>query len=217
MKHLLLLLFTAIPYFTAAQNGYVALEADGYLMFSIDSLETYTNVTLKGKKPLQYRITLVDEVTALLSQNIKGSYIVQDTIPCDVNNWQWQENAPIVSSFRVTDFNNDGHQDLVCINEMAAHGNAYTQIFLNSAKDERLVKLIDAETNNDYFSNPEYDDRRKILITSESGGIYGYTTTKYRIIKNHAQPFERTVAEPGEDEFIERNYTYKNGNWISVK
>lgn len=225
MKHFLLLIIAALPTLLLAQNkskanGSVALQDEGYIMFAVDSTEILLPVefTLTGKKPLHYRISFKDQSSFLLSQNINGRYVVQDTLLCDTNYWQWQENRPVVSSFRITDFDADGNQDLVYVASVGGHGDMLTVIYLNNPKQGKLVLLADINGNSDFLVNPEYDAKKKLLTTYASGGMHGYSNETYKLKNQVAEPIERIEAEfTDESQTVERRYKYQNGEWVLIK
>lgn len=225
MKHFLLLLLAALPTLLLAQtkskpNGSVALQQEGYIMFAVDSIEILLPVefTLTGKKPLHYRISFKDQSSFLLSQNINGRYMVQDTLLCDTNYWQWQENRPVVSSFRITDFDADGNQDFVYVSTVSGHGDMATGIYLNDPGQGRLVLLTDTDGNAEFLVNPEYDAKNKILTTSVSGGMKGHFNTTYKLKNNAAEPLEHIKVEFTDDgQTVESRYKYKNGEWVLIK
>jgi hypothetical protein len=197
-------------------NGFVGLEQDGYIMFAADTLynDNYTDFTLNGQQPLAYRIKLVDAYTALLSHYVNGSYVVQDTLECNVDEWNWMEGWPLVSPFQVIDYNHDGNEDLIYSPYLMV-ANVSTIIYINDPKTGKLVRLYDPAEGLSEFTNVSYDADKKILSTSVYGGLRGiHTNCTYRLEGIMVIPLTKTEFDhTDENQPLERTYTYKNGEW----
>jgi len=213
-------------------NGYVALEKDGYVMFGFEDIfdpqtggldfkaqEIWQNITLKGKTPLEYQLKVVDAGTALMLQNIDKAWVVRDTILCSTDTWTLMEGWPLVSSFRVTDFDKDGNEDLMYTDVSGGHNALTTLIYLNHPKTGRLVKLYNTADATYLWDDPQYDAKNKTVTTSVSGGLHGiHINTTYKLKKATAIPLTKTeIDHTDENVGIERNYKYKDRHWKLVK
>jgi len=228
-----LLLFLALPFTLLAQdpepNGYVALEKEGYIMFGYEDMvdgmtdevdfknqDIATDFVLQGKKPIEYRIKLEDNETGILLRKGNDGWIIQDTLVTEADLWEWREGWPLVSPFRVIDFDNDGNQDLVCIESIGGHNEMSTVIYLNSPKFQKLVKLYDMAEDSYSFVNPEYDAKKHLLKTYISGGTYSISiSSTYKINEGIAVPLMKTEIDlTNEEQTVNSNYKGKNGKWV---
>lgn len=101
-------------------NGWVNLEQQGYVMFDFEPVfdkngeldfanqDIYTDFSPKGITPATYRLKVIDNNTIALLQQAGGNWIQFDTISCNTENWDIMEGRPMVSSFKVIDFDYDG-------------------------------------------------------------------------------------------------------------
>jgi len=209
-------------------NGYVALEKEGYIMFEFEDIfdpqtgeldikgqEIYNNVTLKGKTPLEYQVKLIDGNTAVLLQYIDKDWVAQDTLECAINKWEFREGWPLVSTFRVTDFNKDGNEDLVYSEIRGGHNAITALVYINSQKRGKLVKLYNPAEETYLWDDPQYDIKSKTITTSVSGGLHGmHTNTSYKLKDAKVTPLTKTeIDHTDENTGIERTYKYKKGRW----
>jgi hypothetical protein len=207
-------------------NGYVALEKEGYVMFQFEpvftenggldfkSQEISTDITLNGSKPLYYKIVMQDEATAILMQKANNDWVVQETFLCDTSGWEVREGWPMVSSFKIEDFNKDGNYDLMYVEMGGGHNTLTVTYFINDSKQGKLVKLYDSAQETDFFVNPEYDAGKKTLTTYISGGMYYSATATYKIKNSKAEPLSKTEYTHTDDgQTTETVYKGKKGKW----
>ncbi|MES2485264.1 MAG: hypothetical protein V4581_04855 [Bacteroidota bacterium] len=211
-------------------NGFVALEKERYIMFEFEDIFTesgdldFKNQEIKadfiveGKKPLYYKIVMQDEATALLMQRVNSEWIKQETFMCDTSGWEMRGGWPLVSSFKIEDFDKDDNQDLVYYEMGGGHNTLICTFFINNPKTGRLAKLYDTAEDTDFFVNPEYDAKSKTLSTSVSGGMYYSSSSTYKIENGKVIPFTKTELKDTDDgQTTETTYKGKNGQWKQVK
>jgi hypothetical protein len=222
-----------LPYSLIAQepeaNGYVALEREGYVMFSFENIldpatgdvdfkgkDIATDIILEGGKPLEYRIEIKDNETALLLQKRNNSWIVQDTLMINIDMWEFREGWPLISPFKVTDFDKDGDQDLVYTEYLGGRNDTTTAIYLNTFGNKSLVRLYDIAEESYDFVNPEYDTNKCVLKTYISGGLYSVSTTSiYKIDEGIAKPLRRIeIDHTDEVKIVESTYKGVKNKWV---
>ena len=175
--------------------------------------------TLKGKFRLKYSIKLLNDSEALLSQYDNNEWVVQDTI--EISGWtlSYIENNKIISKFRITDFDNDGNEDITCWIFTNMHNDISTNVFLNNPEQQRLIKLYDFAENTDVWADPKYDDKRKIIKCNQYSGLFGVQSeSTYKLINYSAIPLSKTVTDLTSYEFmIKQKFKGVKGKWHFLK
>jgi hypothetical protein len=123
----------------------------------------FSEFTLAGLRPLQYSIALKNDTIAILSRYDNGKRELQEEMA--YTDWAVSriEEAKVISEFKITDFDNDGDEDLICWTSTNINGNMWTVIFLNDQRQQKLVKLYNLADDTDIWNRPEFDIETGII------------------------------------------------------
>ncbi|MFY7730286.1 MAG: hypothetical protein ACOVRN_12270 [Flavobacterium sp.] len=171
--------------------------------------------TLQGKSPLNYKIELINDSFAVLSQKVNRNWLEQDRF--EFQPWQWGiDDEKIITKFYITDFDKDGDDDLLCWVMSNINGNEFTYIYLNDSN--KLVKLYDKAEDTFYWFNPEYSLKKKELYSNWYGSAYGHDDEcVYKLENLNVTPVSKHHQERSGKEIRNEYYKGKNGKWKLVK
>lgn len=232
MKYFLLVLPLALLFSchdkeqVTVYNGEKFLEFN--LQFPIDSIskeidwnreKPVSEFTLNGKTPLRYSVALKNDTIAVLSQFYDGKWELQENI--SYTEWAVSriENNKIISEFKITDFDNDGDEDLVCWANTNVNGNVWTVIFLNDQNTKKLVKLYNTADNTDIWDMPQYDAATGTINCTLNGSAYGASEeSSYKLENITAKPITKSRQDRYDsEEIIDIDYVGKSGKWEIIK
>jgi hypothetical protein len=170
---------------------------------------------LNGKKTLTYKIELINDSIGVLSQKMDGSWHVQDKFKFQP--WQWAiNNEKIITKFRITDFDKDGDDDLLCWVISNINGNEFTYIYLNGG--DKLIKLYNKAEETFYWFTPQYNNQKKELYSNWYGSAYGHDDECiYKLENLNVIPVSKHHQERSGKEIRDDYYKGKNGKWKLVK
>jgi hypothetical protein len=128
--------------------------------------------TLSGSRPLRYSLTLKNDTIAILSRYNNRKWELQEEMA--YTDWAVSriEGAQVISEFKITDFDNDGDEDLICWTSTNINGNMWTVIFLNDQRQQKLVKLYNFADDTDIWNRPEFDIETGIINCTLDGSAY---------------------------------------------
>jgi len=229
MNRLILLLFLAPPCFLACHQV-KEFDNETYIVFTLnDTLADSINwqhedmraeFQLRGNKPLRYALHPVSDTITQLSCWVAGKWKLQENIY--TSGWIYTRvvKDSVKSYFKITDFDNDGDQDLTCWIDSDAHTNRWTIVFINDEKQHKLVKLINsAEHNWDALNDPRYDPKTGIIHTELYSGAYGVqNTATYKLKETAILPvFKEETDLSDHDNVVHNTYVEENGKWKLIK
>ncbi|MFY7728456.1 MAG: hypothetical protein ACOVRN_02950 [Flavobacterium sp.] len=173
--------------------------------------------TLEGKNKLTYKFELLNDSTAVLSQQVDNNWQQQDKF--EFQPWLWMVTEEgVASRFEIKDFNQDGNEDLVCLVASNVNTNEWVYIYLNDGK--KLVKLYNTADSSYIWDNPQYDSKRKTINTELFSSAYGIANTAiYKLEGVLATPIEKNEGDSAThaDAIIHNNYIGENGKWKLIK
>lgn len=170
--------------------------------------------TLKGEKPLKYSVTLENDSTAVLSRFTGGKWILQERIA--ISEWAISriEDKAIISEFKITDFNLDGNEDLVCWAFTNINGNEWDLIYLNNDQKGQLVKLWNDADETDIWDRPVFDAETGYISTQLDGSAYGSSEESLFLLdKFEAIPIGKHEQDRNDEIIIDKYYIGNNGKW----
>lgn len=170
--------------------------------------------TLKGENQLKYSVTLENDSTAVLSQYSQGKWTVQEKI--SISEWTLRhvENKAIISEFKITDFNDDGNEDLICWTHTNINGNEWVVIFLNNPVKARLSKLWDDAGETDIWDRPVYNPETGYISTELEGSAYGTSEESVFLLDGlTAIPVSKHEQDSTGDIITDKYYIGNNGKW----
>lgn len=170
--------------------------------------------TLNGKTPLKYSMHLLNDTIASLSRYESNQWILQEEMKYE-SYFMYREENELLSHFRITDFDKDGDEDLLCWIFSNVNGNEWTIVFLNDQESEKLVRLIDTADDTDIWNNPEYNEKKSIIICTLDGSAFGCSAeSSYKLNNLSAIPIEKHYQDRTSGKYIEDfYYVGKNGRW----
>jgi hypothetical protein len=129
------------------------------------------------------------------------------------------EGAQVISEFKITDFDNDGDEDLICWTSTNINGNMWTVIFLNDQRQQKLVKLYNFADDTDIWNRPEFDIETGIINCTLDGSAYGASEeSSYKLNYLTPVPLIKERQERYNSRYIEDFYFKgKKGKWQLVK
>jgi len=169
---------------------------------------------LKGKKDLQYSITLVNDTVASLSKYQNGKWEFQGNI--QYTDWAVRriDKSKVISEFKITDFDHDGDEDLLCWVTTNVNGNEWTLIFLNDQANLKLVKLYDTAEETDIWNRPTYNKKTHTIDCALEGSAYGTSwESRYKLNNLTATPISKIMQNRQQEAIIDYDYIGKDGKW----
>lgn len=170
---------------------------------------------LEGDTPLKYAIKLEnDSIAALLAFN-NGKWIEEDKIVHDSWPLRRIDGKKIISEFKITDFNKDGNEDLLCWVMSNMNGNVWTIVYLNDPIQQKLVKLWDIADDTDIWDRPEYETTTGSIHTTLEGSAYSHSAeATYKLEGLIAKPLEKHYQDRSSAiNFRDDYYKGNNGKW----
>lgn len=133
----------------------------------------FSEFTLKSKKDIKYAISIQNQSSASLLTFKNGKWEVQEKINITGLALRRIANKVIISEFKITDFNNDGSEDLVCWTGTNINRNKWTLIYLNDTDNLKLVKLWNDADETDIWARPVYNPEEATIRTQRDGSANG--------------------------------------------
>jgi hypothetical protein len=189
----------------------VAVNDDSVVGIDWAREKPVSEFTLRGKNPLAYSFALQNDSIAVLSQKVNGTWQQQDAF--EFQPWRWQlSDDEIVSQFRITDFDHDGDEDVLCWFKSNINGNEWTYIYLNDGT--KLVKLYDTAEETDYWFMPEFEGKKRIIKSQYYGSAYGHDfESLYKLKGTNAIPLSKHYQERSEKDIRDDYYKGLKGKW----
>ena len=170
--------------------------------------------TLKGEKSVKYSIAVENDSTAMLSRYNNGKWLLQEKIK--MSDWTLRrvENKAIISGFKITDFNKDGNEDLICWTHTNINGNEWVLVYLNDVKNQKLVKLWNDAEETDIWDRPEYDEATGFISIQRDGSAYGTSDESIFLLDGFsASPVSKHYQDRSEETIIDYYYVGDNDKW----
>jgi len=124
-----------------------------------------------GPVPLKYKMKLVNDTVAQLYGYQSGQWHLQEDMRYESYFLErYEEDGLLHSRFEISDFDNDGDQDLLCGVFSSMNGNMWSHIYLNDQQTLRLVKLNNIEDDG-YWVNSRYSNGK--IYCAEYGSAFG--------------------------------------------
>ena len=226
MKHFILSFLLLCSLYATAQT--TSFDDETKLLFRLKYANNNTDVseinwkkerpvsefTLKGENQLKYSVTLENDSTAMLSQYSQGKWIVQEKI--SISEWTLRhvENKAIISEFKITDFNDDGNEDLICWTHTNINGNEWVVIFLNDPTKKRLSKLWDDAGETDIWDRPVFNSEKGYISTELEASAYGTSEESIFLLDGlTAIPVSKHEQDRTSDIITDKYYIGNNGKW----
>ena len=174
---------------------------------------------MKGEVPLKYLIALKNDTIAALSKYADGRWEFQEDIA--YTDWAVRrvDGTKVISEFKITDFDNDGDEDLTCWTFTNINGNMWTIIFLNDQENQKLVSLYNTADQTLIWDRPEYDNTTGVINCTLDGSAYGASEeSSFKLNYLTPIPLLKERQERYDPKYIEDFY-YKGekGKWKLVK
>lgn len=226
MKHFILSLFLLCSLYASAQT--VSFDDETRLLFKLKFATNNTDVNeinwkkerpvsefmLKGESPLKYSVTLENDSTAVLSHYSLGKWKVQEKIAISEWTLRYVENKEIISEFKITDFNSDGNEDLICWTHTNINGNEWVVIYLNDPVKKQLSKLWDDAGETDTWDRPVYDPETGYISTQLDASAYGISEESIFLLDGlTAIPVSKHEQDRTSDIITDKYYFGNNGKW----
>lgn len=178
-----------------------------------------TDIDLKGDFPLRYQMELTSDSTMVLSHYNEAKLDVFDRQDYQSYFWMLDDEGYYLTWFKVTDFDHDGDEDLVCRLHTNINGNEWTVIYLNDQKQQKLVKLWNTANDSDIWDDPKYNKETGIIECELYGSAYGFSSSStYKLDGTVALPLEKSETDSThKNYFITKTYKGKNGKWKLIK
>jgi hypothetical protein len=171
--------------------------------------------TLSGSRSLRYSLTLKNDTIAILSRYNNRKWELQEEIA--YTDWAVSriEEAKVISEFKITDFDNDGDEDLICWTSTNINGNMWTVIFLNDQRQQKLVKLYNLADDTDIWNRPEFDIETGIINCTLESGVFGISSeSSYKLNGSVAEPIQKHEFDSTNDKNVyELEFMGENGTW----
>lgn len=170
--------------------------------------------TLKGKIPLKYTFYLENDSTASLHQFKKNKLQRQESLHYQPFMWQLENNV-VMSNFKVTDFDRDGDEDLLCWVFSNVNGNEWTIIFINDQKQQKLVRLYNTADKTDIWDRPQFDKKTNTINTELYGSVFGTSEESSYRLQNGLTviPLKKHYQDRTGKRIYDYEYVGKNGKW----
>lgn len=190
----------------------------GYDEIDFQRENPISEFTLTGSTNLRYSLKLENDTIALLSQFKDGKYSIQEKFKYE-SFFLYREDNILHSQYKITDFDNDGDEDLLLWIFSNMNGNTWTIIFLNDEKTNRLVKLYDTAEDTDKWDRPEYDSATKIINCTLEGSAFGISAeSTFKLNGLKAEPLTRHYEDRTHSRYIiDYDYIGKDGKWKLMK
>jgi len=175
--------------------------------------------TLQGAEPLYYSIALINDTIANFSEFKNGKWQFQETLKHSGWAVRRVDENTITSEFTISDFDNDGDEDLICLVNTNMNGNMWTVIFLNDQRQHKLTRLYNLADETDIWNRPEYDAATGIINCTLDGSAYGASEeSSFKLNYLTPIPLIKERQERYDPKYIEDFY-YKGekGKWKLVK
>jgi len=170
---------------------------------------------LKGEVPLKYSIALKNDTIAALSKYANGRWEFQEDIA--YTDWAVRrvDGTKVISEFKITDFDNDGDEDLTCWTFTNVNGNMWTIIFLNDQENQKLVSLYDTADQTLIWDRPEYDNATGIINCTLDSSAFGISSeSSYKLNGIVAKPIQKQEFDSTTDKSVfETEFVGENGTW----
>lgn len=229
MKSLIFLLL--LPFVSVSQTietdwgRYVKFD----LKYPVDSASTdivnwkkenlSSTIILKGPVPITYTITVPNDTTAVIYKHEREQKVFQEKL--EITDWilRGVEQDHIISEFKITDFDLDGDEDLLCWVFTNMNGNMWTLILLNDNNYQKLIKLWNTAEDTDIWDGPEYNAKDGTIITHLDASVYGISNEAvYKLEGLTAIPVSMLEEDHSNMRYIlENEYIGKNGKWKRIK
>jgi hypothetical protein len=171
------------------------------------------NFTLKGKIPLKYSFHLESDSTATLHHFKKNKYQLQETLNYQPYLWHLEDHL-LYSNFKITDFDNDGDEDLVCWVYSNINGNEWTVIFINDQKQQKLVRLYNKADKTDIWDSPRFDKKTNNINTELYGSVFGESEeSSYKLNGLTVTPLKKHFQDRTGKRIYDYYYIGKKGKW----
>ena len=226
MKPFLLFTFLYLAFSSNAQTK--IYEDNNYVTFNLKYAKDTTTVdgidwekeklfsefTLKGKKDIKYAISIKNQYSASLLLLNNGKWKIQEKINITGLTLRRIANKVIISEFHITDFNNDGNEDIVCWADTNINSNKWSLIYLNDNENQKLVKLWNDADKTDIWARPLYDTETSTIRTERDGSVNGTSDECLFILDGiDALPVSKHYQDRTGDRAIDYYYSGNNDKW----
>ncbi|KFF07512.1 hypothetical protein B0A68_13085 [Flavobacterium reichenbachii] len=169
--------------------------------------------TLKGKIPLKYSFHLESDSTATLHHFKNNKFHLQETLNYQPYLWHLEDHL-LYSNFKITDFDNDGDEDLVCWVYSNINGNEWTVIFINDQKQQKLVRLYNTADKTDIWDSPRFDKKTNIINTELYGSAFGESEeSSYKLNGLTVTPIKKHFQDRTGKRMYDYYYIGEKGKW----
>ncbi len=170
---------------------------------------------LHGDIPLTYRFKLQNDTIAILYKIVDHKSVHTEAMGYQSYFLYRDDDGYLHSNFKITDFDKDGDEDLLCWIYSNMNGNVWTIIWLNDQKTQKLVKLYNTADDTEIWDRPEYDPAKQIINTTLDAGVYGISNeATYKLEGLTAIPLRKYEENRSQViHIIQNEYVGKRGKW----
>lgn len=168
---------------------------------------------LQGKTQLHYAVEMknYDYITLYKIENEK---VKIETLKYPVRS-QFSSDT-IFSGLRITDFNKDGNEDLLCL----THSNYMTGviIYLNDPSQQKLIKLYNTAESSYFWVNPVFDESNNMIKCHYEDNEHGdFFESTYTLKDFTATAISKHHKGYVKDKEFDNRYEVQNNKWVIVK
>jgi len=174
--------------------------------------------TLQGQTPAKYLIEIKNDSISVLSKFENDKWSHTDTIS-QMFMMVTDTSELLIPSFQVTDFNNDGNQDLICWTGTNVNGNYWVIVYLNNPQKKTLEKLKNTAEESFIWDAPVYNPKDSSIKCTRASGVYGLSfESTYKLVNYSAIPIEKEESDNTQMNSkgkggVTRYYIGKDGKW----
>lgn len=169
---------------------------------------------LQGRIPLQYSVKINDFKHAVLCRIEGKNRIVEDRIRYHQHNRISSDS--IISGIKITDFNKDGNEDLICFvynNDMEG-----AIIYLNNPSQQKLIKLWNTADSTDFWVYPIFDESSNTIKCNFRDDDQGELLESIYMLENFtAIPVSKHQKGYVKSKKFDNRYIGTNNEWVLVK
>lgn len=168
--------------------------------------------TLNGKIPAKYSIRLENDTLSTILKQEGGKWIVKEKM--EHSPWPLRkiDDKVLVSEFKITDFDKDGNEDLVCWVNTNINGNQWSLIYLNDG--QKLIKLWNDADETAIWDRPEYDETTGFISIQRDGSAYGTSEESIFLLEGYGvSPVSKHYQDREEESITDYYYAGNNGKW----
>jgi hypothetical protein len=220
MKQLLLFLF-CFPLALFAQESTILFRLkapinDTLAVIEIDfkNENLSSDFVLQGKIPLHYSVKMNDFKHTVLFRIQGENKAIEDEIKYPQRNHISSDS--IISGIKITDFNKDGNEDIVCY--VYGYYMEGAIIYLNNPSQGKLVKLWNTAEATDFWVNPVFDQSNNTIKCNYNDPDHGELFESTYVFENFTTtPVSKHQKGYVKNKRFDNRYIGEDNKWVLVK